>query len=114
MQRAIAEALAFAERRVAFGRPVLHHPLMRRQFAERIRELQAAFALVWTTVRLLEEVWPEHPPYSERYHLFRLLTHLAKYWTAEQAVQTAKWAMEVHGGMGVLGSIRWSAGCGRP
>jgi acyl-CoA dehydrogenase len=110
MQRAIAEALAFAERRVAFGRPVLHHPLMRRQFAERIRELQAAFALAWTTVRLLEEVWPEHPPYSERYHLFRLLTHLAKYWTAEQAVQTAKWAMEVHGGMGVLGEYpveRW-------
>lgn len=110
MQRAIAEALAFAERRVAFGRPVLHHPLMRRQFAERIRDLQAAFALAWTTVRLLEEVWPEHPPYSEGYHLFRLLTHLAKYWTAEHAVQTAKWAMEVHGGMGVLGEYpveRW-------
>jgi hypothetical protein len=27
---------------------------------------------------------------------------LAKYWTAEFAVQTAKWAMEVHGGLGTL------------
>jgi hypothetical protein len=27
---------------------------------------------------------------------------LAKYWTAELAVQTAKWAMEVHGGLGTL------------
>jgi acyl-CoA dehydrogenase len=110
MQRAIAEAMAFAEQRIAFGRPIGQHPLMRHQFAERIQELQAAFALAWTTVRLLEEAWLERPPYSERYHLFRLLTHLAKYWTAEQAVQTAKWAMEVHGGMGVLGEYpveRW-------
>lgn len=110
MQRAIAEALAFAERRVAFGRPILEHPLMRRQFKERIQTLQAAFALAWTCAQMLDEVWMERPPYSPRYHLFRLLTHLAKYWTAEQAVQTAKWAMEVHGGMGVLGEYpveRW-------
>ncbi len=40
-------------------------------------------------------VFREVPP-------FRLAADLAKYWTAEQAVQTAKWAMEVYGGMGVL------------
>jgi hypothetical protein len=42
--------------------------------------------------------------------LFRLVAHLAKYWTAEFAVDTAKWAMEVHGGLGVLaeyGAERW-------
>jgi hypothetical protein len=50
----------------------------------------------------LNQVWREKPPYSDRYHLFRLVAHLAKYWTAEFAVQTAKWAMEVHGGMGTL------------
>jgi acyl-CoA dehydrogenase len=52
----------------------------------------------------------ERPPYSERYQLFRLVAHLAKYWTAEFAVDTAKWAMEVHGGLGVLveyGAERW-------
>ncbi len=110
MQRAMAEALAFAERRVAFGRPILQHPLLRRQFEERWQGLQAAFALAWMTVQMLETIRMERPPYSPRYHLFRLLTHLAKYWTAEQAVQTAKWAMEVHGGMGVLGEYpveRW-------
>jgi len=39
-----------------------------------------------------------------------LIAHLAKYWTAELAVLTAKWAMEVYGGMGVLaeyGVERW-------
>ncbi|WP_322798982.1 acyl-CoA dehydrogenase family protein [Thermoflexus sp.] len=110
MQRAMAEAFAFAERRIAFGRPILQHPLLRRQFEERLQTLRAAFALAWTTVHMLDAVRKEQPPYSPRYHLFRLLTHLAKYWTAEQAVQTAKWAMEVHGGIGVLGEYpveRW-------
>jgi len=110
MQRTLAEAGAFARRRVAFGKPVLEHPLLRRQFADRLKQLQEAFALAWEAVSLLDEVWQETPPYSPRYHLFRLTAHLAKYWTAEQAVQTAKWAMEVHGGMGVLaeyGVERW-------
>jgi acyl-CoA dehydrogenase len=38
------------------------------------------------------------------------VAHLAKYWTAEFAVDTAKWLMEVHGGLGVLaeyGPERW-------
>ncbi|MCS7236204.1 MAG: hypothetical protein RMM30_09550 [Armatimonadota bacterium] len=41
-------------------------------------------------VRRLEEVWSEHPPYSPHYHTFRLVTHLAKYWTAEVAFQAAR------------------------
>jgi acyl-CoA dehydrogenase len=48
----------------------------------------------------------ERPPYAERYQLFRLAAHLAKYWTAEFAIDTAKWAMEVHGGLGVLAEYR--------
>lgn len=102
LQRCLAEALEFAEKRVAFGKPILEHPLLRRQFREREEALQRAFALAWEAVRLLTEVWRETPRYSERYHLFRLVAHLAKYWTAEQAVRTAKWAMEAHGGMGAL------------
>ena len=42
--------------------------------------------------------------------MFRLVAHLAKYWTADFAVDTTKWAMEVHGGLGVLaeyGVERW-------
>lgn len=101
-QRAIADALAYAEKRHAFGRPIAEHPLLRRQFSERRSELSSAFSLAWEAVCLLDEVWQEHPPYSDRYHLFRLVAHLAKYWTAEFAAQTAKWSMEVHGGIGVL------------
>lgn len=109
-QRALADALGFAQQRTAFGQPIIEHPLLRKQFEERIAQLASAFALAWEAVTLLDRVWRETPPYSERYHLFRLVAHLSKYWTAELAVQTAKWAMEVHGGVGTLaefGADRW-------
>ncbi len=109
-QRALREALLFAREREAFGRPILDQPLMRRQFEERSRELDSAFALARETVTLLDEVWRQSPPYTERYHLFRLVAHLAKYHTADFAARTARWTMEVHGGMGVLAEFqaeRW-------
>lgn len=109
-QRALSEAVAYGRARHAFGKPIIQHPLLAHQVDERYRDLQAASALAWKAVRLLDEVWRERPPYSDRYHLFRLVAHLAKYWTAEIAVQTAKWAMEVHGGIGTLaefGVDRW-------
>jgi alkylation response protein AidB-like acyl-CoA dehydrogenase len=109
-QRAMAEALSYAEGRTAFGKRILDHPLLRHQFENRLNALRSAFALAWESVERLNDVWMERPPYSDRYHLFRLVAHLAKYWTAEFAVDTAKWAMEVHGGLGVLaeyGAERW-------
>ncbi|PYT59145.1 MAG: acyl-CoA dehydrogenase, partial [Acidobacteria bacterium] len=109
-QRAMADALSYGEHRAAFGKRILDHPLLRQQFENRLNALRSAFALAWDAVQLLNDVWMERPPYSDRYHLFRLVAHLAKYWTAEFAVDTAKWAMEVHGGLGVLaeyGAERW-------
>jgi len=109
-QRAMADALAYAECRTAFGKRIVDLPLLRRQFEVRLKTLRSAFALAWESVRLLDQVWMERPPYSARYHLFRLVAHLAKYWTAEFAADTAKWAMEVHGGLGTLaeyGAERW-------
>ena len=105
-QRAMADALSFAQNRVVFGKPLIEQPLMRRQFEERFRRLRAAAKLAWKSLELLNEVWQQKPPYSDRYHLFRLVAHLAKYWTAELAVQTSKWSMEVHGGLGTLQEFR--------
>jgi acyl-CoA dehydrogenase len=105
-QRAMRDAVSFAQQRVVFGRPLVEQPLMRRQFEDRLRQLHTASKLAWKAVLLLNEVWQERRPYSDRYHLFRLVAHLAKYWTAELAIQTAKWGMEVHGGMGALHEYR--------
>lgn len=109
-QRAISEALAYAEKREAFGRRIAEQPLLKKQISERLSKLRSAFSLAWEAARLLDDVWQEYPPYSDRYHLFRLVAHLAKYWTAEFAADTAKWSMEVHGGIGILeefGADRW-------
>ncbi len=109
-QRAMSDALEFAQHRIAFGKPIIEQPMFARQFRDRLCELRGACSLAWYAVQLLNSVWQEQPPYSERYHLFRLVAHLAKYWTAEFAVQTSKWSMEAHGGLGVLeefGVERW-------
>ena len=109
-QRAFSEALQFAADRQAFGTTIDRHPLLARQIRERRHGLELGFVLAWEAVALLDLVWQQKPPYAEDYHLFRLLAHLAKYWTAEFAVQTAKWAMEVHGGRGTLAEYpaeRW-------
>jgi acyl-CoA dehydrogenase len=109
-QRALAESADFARQRIAFGQPVFDHPLMRKQFDERIETLQDGFALAWESVVRLNQVWREKAPYSDRYHLFRLVAHMAKYWTSDIAPQMARWAMEVHGALGVLAEFpveRW-------
>jgi len=109
-QRALAEATEFACQRRAFGKAIIEHPLLQQQFRERRHGLQAAMALACKAAQMLDAVWQQTPPYNEQYHLFRLLAHLAKYWTAEFAARTCKWAMEVHGGLGVLAEYpveRW-------
>jgi alkylation response protein AidB-like acyl-CoA dehydrogenase len=105
-QRAIADAQAFASSRRAFGRPIAEHPLLARQFADRVRDLEIAAALAWDAACRLDRVWQERPPYSSEYDLFRLVAHLAKYWTADNAVATARWAMEVLAGAGTLAENR--------
>lgn len=110
-QRAFRDAYDFAANRQIFGKKLIDQPLMRRQFEQRCHDLRRGFCMAWETVKLLEEIWMERAPnYSDRFHYFRLITHLAKYWTAEFAAQTAKWAMEVNGGQGTLaefGVERW-------
>ncbi len=102
LQRALAETLAFARERVVFGQPLIEQPLFRRQFEDRCRRFTGAAALAWAAAGELDAVWHETPPYSQRYHRFRLLAHLAKYWTADQAVTVARWAIEGHGGNGLI------------
>ncbi len=102
MHRAIYEAYRFASERWAFGKRIIEHPLLKRQFEDKWELTLKAFSLAYETAQVLNRVYMQKPPYSPEYHMFRLLAHLSKYWTAEVCVQTCKWAMEVNGGMGVL------------
>lgn len=108
--RAFVEAYRYASQRVAFGRPIIKHPLLHRQFHDHALAIERCFTLVREVMDWIDNVIFEVPPYSPKYHAFRLLTHLTKYWTAVQAVNTARWSMEVHGGLGVLAEMgieRW-------
>lgn len=110
-QRALADAMTFAEKRMVFGKQLIDQPLLGMQFETRYRALEWAFALAWEVAQLANLTARELPGlYSDDYTRFRLLAHLAKFWTAEIAVDCARWAMEVHGGAGVLaenGVERW-------
>ena len=109
-QRALSEVVHFARERIAFGRPVIEHPLYWTQLHQWVEALQEAFVLAWEAAMALDGVWQEKPPYGEAYHTFRLLAHLAKYWTAELAVRITRWAIEAHGAMGLMaeyGVERW-------
>ncbi len=101
-QRALSEAAGFAGDRELFGRTLKEQPLFQHQYEAHLAGLQGNFLLAWEAVDLLREVWQQTPPYSDRYHLFRLLAHLAKYLTAEFALETCQWSMQAHGALGIL------------
>ncbi len=102
MQRMLADVLEFGQQRIAFGKPLLAHPMYRAEVTEWQQIWQKVARLVWLCVDVFNEVWREMPPYSERYLVYRLLTHLAKAWSAEVCVQAARWVMEAFGGNGVI------------
>ncbi len=102
MQNAINTAYEFASQRKAFGKFVIEFPLMAEQFKQKTDIWEKAFALAWASAFMYEKVWDLKPPYNDEYHAFRLLTHMSKYYTAEHAIRTARWAMEVWAGIGTL------------
>ena len=102
IQRAISLAVKYANERYAFGKMIAEHPLLKKEIEERTAELERCFRIGWEAVELLDKVWKQKPKYSQEYHTFRLMSHIAKYWTAEKMIETSKWAMEVWAGIGTL------------
>lgn len=101
MRRSLNEALAWAGTRVAFGRRLVEHPLMREVLLDLASEERAA--LVWTfrCVGLLDKVDAgEATPHEKR--LWRLLTPLVKYYTAKKCMWAASEGLEVLGGNGYI------------
>ena len=102
IQNAINTAYKFAEKRKAFGKFIIQFPLIEEQFKQKINFWEKSFALAWASAFMYEKVWELKPPYNDEYHAFRLLTHMAKYYTAEHAIRTARWAIEIWAGIGTL------------
>jgi putative acyl-CoA dehydrogenase len=91
----------YARRRVVFGEPLAKKPLHRETLAGLQTEYEAALALTFECLRLLGRVEAGVASASERACL-RLLTPVAKLFTARQAVAAASEALEGFGGAGYV------------
>ena len=101
MRRAFALAADYSIRRHAFGRPLADHPLHRRTLEQLEAETAAALVLVFRAVELQGKEECGETTDEERATL-RLLTPLAKLYTAKRAVRVASEALECFGGAGYV------------
>jgi putative acyl-CoA dehydrogenase len=101
MRRAVALARDYAERRVAFGKPLRDHPLHAETLAAMELEWRAGFLLAFHVVELLgrQECGTAT---SDDLALLRLLIPVAKLYTAKQAIAVASEAVESFGGAGYI------------
>lgn len=100
MRRGLLEALIHTRGRVAFGRPLSQHPLMRRQLVEMLVEVEGCAALAFETAAVLERV-DQHGAEVDR-RLLRILTPLGKYYIPKHAEHMLLEALEMRGGNGYI------------
>jgi len=91
----------YARRRQVFGEPLARKPLHRETVAALAAEYEAGLALTVECARLLGRVDSREADDADRAGL-RLLTPLAKLFTARQAVAVASEALEGFGGAGYV------------
>ena len=101
MRRAIALATDYSRRRVAFGRPLIEHPLHVETLAGLELEFRAAFLLAFRVVELLGKEETGEATEAEL-QMLRLLIPIAKLHTAKQAIAVASEALESFGGAGYV------------
>lgn len=99
-RKALWEAYLYANQREAFGRKLIEHPLMKRDFIEKEIELEAALALTFLAVREFNSVTGVRPPYDDRYQLARMLGNMAKTIAADTSADITRYALEMIGGIG--------------
>jgi alkylation response protein AidB-like acyl-CoA dehydrogenase len=101
LRRVYVEARTFAERRRAFGNPILHYPLVRRALAqiraESCAALATTFHILSMTDRLSKGVTKTEENLARRVHVM-----INKYWTSLQTTRMVRNGIEVLGGNGTI------------
>jgi len=100
MRRSYLEALVYTRGRIAFGRPLAEHPLMRRQLVDLLIEVEGCAALAFETAAVLERV-DRHGVEEDR-RLLRILTPLCKYYIPKRGEYVTLEALEMRGGNGYV------------
>ena len=102
MGRALLEAKAHAADREAFGETIQDFPLLRRDLCRLTVDYEAASAFAFEAARVYDRRERRYPDRGDAYRLMRLLVPVAKYRTAELAVEISSEAMEILGGNGYV------------
>ena len=99
MRRCVNEALTVARYRVAFGKPIIEHPLMRRQLMKLIVPTEQALSMSMAAAAAMAEA---DAGVTLAADALRILTPLVKFRACRDNVTVATGAMEVRGGNGYI------------
>lgn len=101
-RKAHLESLFRTRARSAFSKPLVEHPLIRRDLTDLAVRTAGGLSLVFHAIEAFDQAWHDVPPYTPRYHYARFLSHLTKNRTADHAAEVTRLAMELFGGLGFL------------
>jgi hypothetical protein len=95
-RRAFLESASWATHREAFGKPIIQYPMVQNELMDLMVRSEAATALAFEAAKTFDASLKDETlrPW------LRIATALAKYRTAEDAVQSSKKALEIVGGNG--------------
>ena len=96
MHRSYLEALSWAANRETFGKPIIERPMVQKRILDIATEWKSGTALACEAAQSYDEALRD--PAKEPW--MRMVTALAKFKTAEQAVWCAQKTLELYGGNG--------------
>jgi acyl-CoA dehydrogenase len=99
MRRCVNEALTVARHRVAFGKAIVEHPLLRRQLMKLIVPTEQALSMAMAAAATMAEA---DAGSAQAADMLRILTPLVKFRACRDNVTVATGAMEVRGGNGYI------------
>ncbi len=102
MRRAVTEAIAWSQTRVAFGKRVIEHPLMTEQLFDMACEQRLALNWFFRGVELMDRVDFDGGATPEDRRTLRMLTPLLKYVLGKKAVAVVSEGVEALGGNGYI------------
>ncbi|WP_018924946.1 acyl-CoA dehydrogenase family protein [Salsuginibacillus kocurii] len=103
MRRAYDEALAYTHEREAFGQKLSDYPMVRETLMHLLSRQEVETSAVFKTVDLFDRVMMRRVPVTQEDEaLNRLYIALIKARTAEEAIDFAHEAIELHGGNGYI------------
>jgi len=99
MRRCLNESMQVANHRAAFGRPIIEHPLLRRQLMKLMVPTEQALSVFSYDATMMDRARAGD---AEAERVMRILTAVLKFRACRDNIRVATGAMEVRGGNGYI------------